>query len=99
MTKKLAPCVLFVDEIEVLLGNRDNEFSNHNLNQIKIAEFLTAWDGFEKNVGQPVVVIGATNRIKNLDAAILRRMPIKVNTIKKVDKTAQKNWNKKKILV
>ena len=78
MAKKLSPSVLFVDEIEVLLGNRDSDaHSVTDFKQTKIAEFLTAWDGFEK-ISAPVVVIGATNRIKNLDQAILRRMPIQV---------------------
>lgn len=70
---------MFVDEIEVLLGNRNGDgrvLNEHK--EIKIAEFLTAWDGFEQNKGAPVVVIGATNRKECLDAAILRRLPIKV---------------------
>lgn len=79
VAKKLAPTVMFVDEIEVLLGNRNGDgrvLNEHK--EIKIAEFLTAWDGFEQNKGAPVVVIGATNRKECLDAAILRRLPIKV---------------------
>merc|ERR1712048_202554 len=78
LAKRLSPCVLFVDEIEVLLGNRDViSTSNTDFKQIKIAEFLTAWDGFEK-IKKPVVVIGATNKIEQLDRAILRRMPIQI---------------------
>ncbi|CAG5094126.1 Oidioi.mRNA.OKI2018_I69.XSR.g13271.t1.cds [Oikopleura dioica] len=77
VAKKLAPTVIFVDEIDVFLGNRNDE-SFHEHTQIKIAEFLTAWDGFDQNKGAPVVVIGATNRKDTLDEAILRRLPIKV---------------------
>lgn len=78
VAKKLAPTVLFVDEIEVLLGNRDGGFGGMNDHkQIKIAEFLTAWDGFDQS-SAPVVVIGATNRKNQLDDAILRRLPIKI---------------------
>jgi len=76
---------MFVDEIEVLLGNRNGDgrvLNEHK--EIKIAEFLTAWDGFEQNKGAPVVVIGATNRKECLDAAILRRLPIKVCLIQDI---------------
>ena len=78
LAAKIAPCILFVDEIEVLLGNRLDEQSNNNFKQTKIAEFLTAMDGFEK-VSQPVLVIGATNLKEKLDSAILRRLPTKVS--------------------
>lgn len=37
---------------------------------------MTLWDGLETNEDdQRILVIGATNRVQDLDAAILRRMP------------------------
>merc|ERR1712130_113395 len=77
LAAKIAPCILFVDEIEVLLGNRLDDNLNNIFKQTKIAEFLTAMDGFEK-VTQPVLVIGATNLKDKLDNAILRRLPTKI---------------------
>ena len=68
--------VIFIDEIEVLLGSRGS-FSQSDFKDTKIAEFLTAWDGFHKT-GSSTIVIGATNRKEILDEAILRRLPIKL---------------------
>ena len=76
---KLEPVVLFIDEIEVLLGNRGGVGSFSEFKEIKVGEFLTAWDGFG-NRGESVVVMGATNRKENLDEAILRRLPLQVKS-------------------
>ena len=72
LAARIQPIILFIDEIEVLLGSRsDNSFNNGHKNTL-IAEFLTAWDGFQQNNHEAVVVIGATNRKECLDDAILR---------------------------
>lgn len=64
--KNLSPCVLFFDEIDSLCGKRGkNEFGNRIVNQI-----LTLLDGMEDR-GE-VYIIGATNRIESLDAALMR---------------------------
>ena len=44
--------------------------------------FLTEWDGLtsQTSSGAPVLVLGATNRINDLDPAILRRMPVTIQT-------------------
>ena len=68
--------VIFIDEIEVLLGSRGSS-NQSDFKDTKIAEFLTAWDGFHKT-GSSTIVIGATNRKEILDDAILRRLPIKL---------------------
>ena len=68
--------VIFIDEIEVLLGSRGSG-NQSDFKDTKIAEFLTAWDGFHK-AGSSTIVIGATNRKEILDDAILRRLPIKL---------------------
>jgi SpoVK/Ycf46/Vps4 family AAA+-type ATPase len=61
-----APCVIFFDEIDSLcLSRTTNDFSSRVVNQI-----LTLLDGLEDR-GE-VYVIGATNRIENLDTALLR---------------------------
>ena len=68
--------VIFIDEIEVLLGSRGGSYQS-DFKDTKIAEFLTAWDGFHKT-DSSTIVIGATNRKEMLDDAILRRLPIKL---------------------
>ncbi len=66
-----APCVLFIDEIDVLGGKRGggnsggSQEKDQTLNQL-----LTEMDGFHKSKG--LIVIGATNRKDMLDSALLR---------------------------
>ena len=70
--RKLAPCVIFIDEIDAVGRNRGsgigggNDEREQTLNQL-----LTEMDGFE-SAGIPVVVIAATNRPEVLDKALLR---------------------------
>merc|ERR1712106_57013 len=77
LAARLQPSILFIDEIDVLLSSRDDGSHSSFQNQI-IAEFLTAWDGFDRASDGAVVVIGATNRLDALDVAIQRRLPLKV---------------------
>jgi len=91
---KLAPMVIFIDEIEVLLGSRGS-FNQSDFKDTKIAEFLTAWDGFYKT-GSSTIVIGATNRKEILDDAILRRLPIKIE-IPMPDRSSRKQIFDKKL--
>jgi SpoVK/Ycf46/Vps4 family AAA+-type ATPase len=75
LAEKLSPCILFIDEIDAFLRERskqDNESSAH----IK-AQFMTLWDGFSSTGAGSIVIVGATNRPNDVDAAILRRMPIR----------------------
>lgn len=69
--KSLSPCIIFIDEIDSVGGQRnsiksgsDSE-SNQTLNQL-----LTELDGFESE--SDIVIIGATNRAEHLDDALLR---------------------------
>ena len=66
-----SPCIVFIDEIDAVGRERGagigggNDEREQTLNQL-----LTEMDGFKENKG--VIVIGATNRIDILDAALLR---------------------------
>jgi len=61
-----APCVLFIDEID-LLGLQRNE------DRDLLNKFLNGMSGYLKdNIKAPVIVLGATNRDENLDAALKR---------------------------
>ena len=48
---------------------------DHEATAMVKAQFMQMWDGLETSIDATVVVMGATNRPKDVDKAILRRMP------------------------
>ena len=64
---KVAPCIIFIDEIDAVGRSRDARFGNNDqtLNQL-----LGEIDGFDSSKG--VVILAATNRPEILDKALLR---------------------------
>lgn len=79
LARKLQPAIIFIDEIDAVLGTRRS--GEHEASGMVKAEFMTLWDGLTSadDTGAParIVVLGATNRIHDIDEAILRRMPKK----------------------
>lgn len=79
LAAKLEPSIVFIDEIDAVLGTR--RAGEHEASGMVKAEFMTLWDGLTSasTSGQPqrILVLGATNRIQAIDEAILRRMPKK----------------------
>ena len=79
LARKLEPSIVFIDEIDAVLGTRRS--GEHEASGMVKAEFMTHWDGLTSTnaSGQPqrVMILGATNRINDIDEAILRRMPKK----------------------
>jgi SpoVK/Ycf46/Vps4 family AAA+-type ATPase len=79
LAQKLQPSIIFIDEIDAVLGTRRS--GEHEASGMVKAEFMTLWDGLTStnSAGVPnrIVVLGATNRINDIDEAILRRMPKK----------------------
>lgn len=70
-----APCILFIDECEGILGARSERSaggSNVNFDNELVETFLAEWGGMNASAGQ-VFLVGATNRRENLDRAILQR--------------------------
>jgi transitional endoplasmic reticulum ATPase len=62
-----APCIVFFDEIDALLGNRDG---TDPASERVIGQFLAEMDG-ASSLGN-VIILGATNRPHSLDPALLR---------------------------
>lgn len=76
LARKLSPTIIFIDEIDTLLKNRDSGGDN-SAHATMQGVFLSEWDGLTGQQ-QLVVVLGATNRPQSLDKAFLRRMPVMV---------------------
>jgi len=62
------PALIFIDELDAIGGTRND--SQHDESRQTINALLVAMDGFNDKTG--VVVIGATNRVEDLDSALLR---------------------------
>uniref|UniRef100_A0A453F2X1 AAA+ ATPase domain-containing protein n=1 Tax=Aegilops tauschii subsp. strangulata TaxID=200361 RepID=A0A453F2X1_AEGTS len=72
LATKLAPAIIFVDEVDSLLGQRDRRNENELPRRIK-NEFMTHWDGLLSKSNERILVLAATNRPFDLDEAIVRR--------------------------
>lgn len=70
--KTLAPCILFLDEIDAITPKRDG--AQREMERRIVAQLLTCMDdvSFEKTGGRPVIIIGATNRPDSIDPALRR---------------------------
>lgn len=73
LAKKIQPCIIFIDEIDSFLRSRDSH--DHEATAMVKAQFMTLWDGLETDNDCQVIIMGATNRPRDVDRAILRRMP------------------------
>ncbi|KAI9466274.1 hypothetical protein BJY52DRAFT_1143281 [Lactarius psammicola] len=77
LARRLAPCVVFIDEIDALFGARSSsrDTGGSNVHRGVITEFMQEMDGLKTSNADNVIVIGATNRPFDLDDAVLRRLP------------------------
>ncbi|KAG6399363.1 hypothetical protein SASPL_140841 [Salvia splendens] len=69
---KVSPTIIFVDEVDSMLGQRNKSGEHEAMRKIK-NEFMTHWDGLLTNPGERILVLAATNRPFDLDEAIIRR--------------------------
>eukprot|EP00596_Hydrurales_sp_CCMP1899_P005552 CAMPEP_0119034480 /NCGR_PEP_ID=MMETSP1177-20130426/1468_1 /TAXON_ID=2985 /ORGANISM="Ochromonas sp, Strain CCMP1899" /LENGTH=418 /DNA_ID=CAMNT_0006991939 /DNA_START=336 /DNA_END=1592 /DNA_ORIENTATION=+ len=82
--RKLQPCILFIDEMDALFRSRSDGDHNHDRNLL--TEFMQLWDALSASstpmpstgdnattTAPRILIIGATNRPQDLDAAIQRR--------------------------
>ncbi|GER26842.1 P-loop containing nucleoside triphosphatehydrolases superfamily protein, partial [Striga asiatica] len=69
---KVSPTIIFVDEVDSMLGQRNRAGEHEAMRKIK-NEFMTHWDGLLSKPGERILVLAATNRPFDLDEAIIRR--------------------------
>lgn len=74
---KLAPVIIFVDEVDSLLGARGGSFEHEATRRMR-NEFMAAWDGLRTKDSQKILILGATNRPFDLDDAVIRRLPRRI---------------------
>ncbi|CAI9273007.1 unnamed protein product [Lactuca saligna] len=74
---KLAPVIVFVDEVDSLLGARGGGFEHEATRRMR-NEFMAAWDGLRSKDSQRILILGATNRPFDLDDAVIRRLPRRI---------------------
>ena len=68
--KKMAPCIVFIDEIDAIGSRRTGNSGAESENNQTLNQLLVEMDGFETN--ETVIVLAATNRPEMLDKALLR---------------------------
>lgn len=87
LARRLAPCVIFIDEVDSLLSSREgssDDSAHGTLTSVKTT-MMAEWDGLNSGTNglgeagsDRVVVIGSTNRPFDLDEAVLRRFPRRI---------------------
>ncbi len=67
---KVAPCIVFIDEIDTIGKSRDNRLGGNDEREQTLNQLLAEMDGFDPTKG--VILLAATNRPEVLDQALLR---------------------------
>ena len=67
---KVAPCIIFIDEIDAVGRSRDSRFGSNSEQEQTLNQLLAEIDGFDSTKG--IVCLAATNRPEILDKALLR---------------------------
>ena len=68
--KQIAPCIIFIDEIDAIGKSRDAQISGRSENEQTLNQLLAEMDGFDTSRG--IIILAATNRPDVLDKALLR---------------------------
>ena len=66
----MAPCIVFIDEIDAIGKSRDNAMGSNDEREQTLNQLLAEMDGFDTNRG--LLLLAATNRPEVLDPALLR---------------------------
>ncbi|QRV95294.1 AAA family ATPase [Ceratobasidium sp. AG-Ba] len=77
LARRLKPCVVFIDEIDSIMGSRmgNSSSGSSRWHTSMLTEFMQEMDGL---LSSSVIVIGATNRPFDIDDAVLRRLPCRL---------------------
>ncbi|PKK51412.1 hypothetical protein CI102_3778 [Trichoderma harzianum] len=75
MARKMYPSIIFLDEADAMLGERKAGEKRHLRSMLN--KFLSEWDGISSNMNSPFILL-ATNRPSDLDPAVLRRAPMRI---------------------
>ncbi len=67
---KVAPCIIFIDEIDAVGRTRDSRYGGNSEQEQTLNQLLSEIDGFDSTKG--IVCLAATNRPEILDKALLR---------------------------
>ena len=67
---KVAPCIIFIDEIDAVGRSRDSRYGSNSEHEQTLNQLLGEIDGFDSSKG--IVCLAATNRPEILDKALLR---------------------------
>ena len=68
--QSMAPCIIFIDEIDAIGKSRDNTFGSNDEREQTLNQILSEMDGFSTDKG--LLLLAATNRPEILDPALLR---------------------------
>ena len=68
--QSMAPCIIFIDEIDAIGKSRDNALGNNDEREQTLNQILSEMDGFDSDKG--LLLLAATNRPEVLDPALLR---------------------------
>ena len=69
--QQMAPCIVFIDEIDAIGKSRDTQYGGGNDEREQtLNQLLSEMDGFDSSKG--IIMLGATNRPEVLDKALLR---------------------------
>ena len=68
--RKLAPCIVFIDEIDAIGSRRSSNGGAESENNQTLNQLLVEMDGFSSE--ETIIVLAATNRPEMLDKALLR---------------------------
>lgn len=68
--QSMAPCIIFIDEIDAIGKSRDNSMGSNDEREQTLNQLLAEMDGFDTDKG--LLLLAATNRPEILDPALLR---------------------------